>query len=51
MKESLEKYVQHTYNWAFNSWSENVWQQFELDGKKVGAPVFIVNVTQSPIII
>lgn len=31
-----------------NSWSENVWQQFELDGNKVGAPVFIVNVTQSP---
>ena len=48
VKESLEKYVQHTYNWAFNSWSDNVWQQFELDGKKVGAPVFIVNVTQSP---
>lgn len=48
VKESLEKYVQHTYNWAFNSWSENVWQQFELDGNKVGAPVFIVNVTQSP---
>lgn len=22
VKESLEKYVQHTYNWAFNSWSE-----------------------------
>lgn len=40
--------MKHTYNWAFNSWSENVWQQFELDGKKVGAPVFIVNVTQSP---
>ena len=48
VKENLETYVKHTYNWAFNSWSENVWQQFELDGKKVGAPVFIVNVTQSP---
>ena len=41
-------YVLHTYNCAFNSLSENVWQQFELDGNKVGAPVFIVNVTQSP---
>lgn len=48
VKENLETYVKHTYNWAFNSWSENVWQQFELDGNKVGAPVFIVNVTQSP---
>lgn len=45
---NLEKYVEHTYNWAFNTWSESVWQEFSLDGKKVGAPVFIVNVTQSP---
>lgn len=45
---NLERYVEHTYNWAFNSWSDNVWQEFELNGKKVGAPVFIVNITQSP---
>ncbi|WP_298649417.1 hypothetical protein [uncultured Proteiniphilum sp.] len=45
---NLESYVEHTYNWAFNSWSDNVWQEFALNGKKVGAPVFIVNVTQSP---
>lgn len=44
----LESYVKHTYNWAFNSWADAVWQEFELHGKKVGAPVFIVNVTQSP---
>ncbi len=44
----LEPYVNHTYEWAFNSWTDAVWQQFELDGKTVGAPVFIVNVTQSP---
>ena len=44
----LERYVEHTYNWAFNSWADNVWQEFTLNGKKVGAPVFIVNVTQSP---
>ena len=44
----LERYVEHTYNWAFNSWEESVWQEFEIKGKKVGAPVFIVNVTQSP---
>lgn len=47
-KGSLEPYVQHTYNWAFNTWKKQVWQQFELNGKQVGAPVFIVNVTQSP---
>jgi hypothetical protein len=45
---SLEPYVKHTYNWAFRTWSRNVWQEFELGKKKVGAPVFIVNVTQSP---
>ncbi len=43
-----ELYVKHTYCWAFESWADNVWQEFELNGKKVGAPVFIVNVTQSP---
>jgi len=43
-----ESYVNHTYKWAFDSWSDNVWQEFELNNRKVGAPVFIVNVTQSP---
>lgn len=44
----LEPYVKHTYDWAFKNWEKSVWQEFEIDGKKVGAPVFIVNVTQSP---
>ncbi|HTN69198.1 MAG TPA: hypothetical protein VLZ33_07025 [Dysgonamonadaceae bacterium] len=44
----LEKYVERTYDWAFNHWKESIWQEFNLNGKKVGAPVFIVNVTQSP---
>ncbi|HET9279822.1 MAG TPA: hypothetical protein VFN95_16615 [Flavitalea sp.] len=44
----LEPFVVQTYNWAFNSWKDVVWQEFELNGKKVGAPQFIVNVTQSP---
>ncbi|HEX6227369.1 MAG TPA: hypothetical protein VFZ52_23290 [Chryseolinea sp.] len=44
----LEPYVKHTYNWAFNNWRNHVWQTFELNGKIVGAPAFIVNVTQSP---
>jgi len=48
IKGSLDPYVEHTYNWAFNTWSKSVWQEFEISGKKVGAPVFIVNVTQSP---
>lgn len=46
--ELFDKYCAHTYRWAFDSWKESVWQEFELNGKKVGAPVFIVNVTQSP---
>jgi len=45
---SFEKYVEYTYQWAFENWKEHVWQEFEIEGKKVGAPVFIVNVTQSP---
>jgi hypothetical protein len=48
IKGSMEPYVKHTYNWAFNNWKHAVWQEFELNGKKVGAPVFIVNFTQSP---
>ena len=48
VSKDLERYVEHTYNWAFNSWEENVWQEFELNGKRVGSPIFIVNVTQSP---
>jgi len=48
IKGNLDPYVQHTYNWAFNTWAKSVWQEFEVNGKKVGAPVFIVNVTQSP---
>ncbi|RIH65453.1 hypothetical protein D1164_10040 [Mariniphaga sediminis] len=44
----LERYVVHTYNWAFDAWKESVWQEFNLNGKEVGAPVFIVNTTQSP---
>ncbi len=44
----LEKYVRYTYEWAFKSWKSSVWQEFPINGKKVGAPVFIVNVTQSP---
>lgn len=45
---SLEKYVEHAYTWAFWNWSDSVWQEFELNGRRVGAPVFIVDVSQSP---
>jgi hypothetical protein len=44
----LDRYVEHVYNWAFNTWQQAVWQEFELDGRRVGAPAFIVNVTESP---
>ena len=44
----LSPYVRHTYNWAFDTWGKSVWQQFPINGKQVGAPVFIVNTTQSP---
>ncbi|MFQ6067773.1 MAG: glycoside hydrolase family 88 protein, partial [bacterium] len=48
LRGDLEPYVRHTYNWAFREWRDSVWQEFDLNGKRVGAPVFIVNVTQSP---
>jgi len=48
LKPDLEPYIRHTYNWAFNSWGKTIWQEFEWQGRKVGAPVFIVNQTQSP---
>ncbi|WP_300599299.1 hypothetical protein [Niabella sp.] len=45
---NLDPYVKQTYAWAFKNWRPAVWQELELEGKKVGAPVFIVNTTQSP---
>lgn len=48
IRGDLEPYIKHTYDWAFKNWSESVWQEFEIEGRKVGAPTFIVNVTQSP---
>lgn len=44
----LEAYVRHTYDWAFRRWKDSVWQEFDWQGRRVGAPVFIVNQTQSP---
>src|SRR5690606_3430991 len=44
----MDHYVKHTYDWAFRSWLKPVWEAFVIEGKKVGAPTFIVNVTQRP---
>lgn len=48
LKVPLDRYVEHTYRWAFETWSKFVWQEFDLNGRRVGAPQFIVNVSQSP---
>jgi hypothetical protein len=45
---AMDRYVEHVYRWAFDSWSDAVWQEFELNHQRVGAPAFIVNVTESP---
>jgi hypothetical protein len=45
---AMDRYVDHVYRWAFDSWSDAVWQEFELNHQRVGAPAFIVNVTESP---
>lgn len=47
-RQKMEAYISRTYNWAFNSWKDIVWQEFTVDGRQVGAPVFIVTTTQSP---
>jgi len=44
----LGTYARRTYDWAFDSWGDYVWQEFEIDGTLVGAPQFIVNISQSP---
>ena len=44
----LMPYIKHTYKWAFDNWGDIVWQEFDLNEKKVGAPVFIVTASQSP---
>lgn len=44
----LSEYVETTYKWAYENWSEHVWQEFDLNGKKVGAAVLVVDISQSP---
>ncbi|MGG4102473.1 hypothetical protein AAXB25_00980 [Paenibacillus lautus] len=44
----LDHNVRHAYEWAFRHWKDTVWQEFEWDGRNVGAAVFIADVSQSP---
>lgn len=46
--DALWPYARHTYEWAFDRWKNVVWQEFELDGRRVGAPQMIVTTRQSP---
>ena len=48
LRPDLTEHVKLAYKWAFETWKEHVWQEFTINGKKVGAPIFIVNSTQSP---
>lgn len=48
VRVALDRYVEHTYRWAFETWGKFVWQEFDINGVQVGAPQFIVNVSQSP---
>ncbi|MGN0741904.1 MAG: hypothetical protein ACI4L8_04590 [Candidatus Fimadaptatus sp.] len=47
-EEQLESYCRRTYEWAFDRWKDVVWQEFEVGGRAVGAPCFIVTVHQRP---
>lgn len=44
----MDAYVRHTYNWAFRSWKDAIWQEPVIDGIRVGAPKFIADTTESP---
>lgn len=44
----LETYAAYAYDWAFERWKDVCWHEFELDGRRVGAVVFIVTAEQSP---
>jgi hypothetical protein len=46
--EPLDRYVEHAYRWAFSAWEDPVWQEFAVNGVRVGAPQFVVHVHQSP---
>lgn len=46
--DQLMPYVRHTYTWAFENWKDVVWQEFNLNGRRVGAPQMIVITRQSP---
>jgi len=47
-RKDPDKYVEHTYNWAFDSWKDKTWQEFDVDGKTLGAVSYLVTVQQSP---
>jgi hypothetical protein len=44
----MDAYVRHTYDWAFRSWKDAIWQEPTIGGTRVGAPKFIANTTESP---
>lgn len=44
----LVPYALHTYNWAFNNWKDATWQEFTINGKRVGGVVFILTAWQKP---
>ncbi len=46
--ETLTTYVKHVYNWAFETWRDICWQEFDLNGQRVGGVVFIVTAKQKP---
>ena len=46
-KTNLDVYCRYAYDWAFKNWPR-MYQEFELNGKTVGAPQFIINYTGSP---
>lgn len=46
--KQLERYVSYTYDWAFKRWKSVCWQEFDIDGQRVGGHVFIVTAKQKP---
>jgi hypothetical protein len=46
----VSRYADYIMRWAFTpeGWGETVWQEFNLDARRCGAPAFIVDVAQHP---
>jgi len=44
----MDVFVKRTYDFAFDKWKDVVWQEFTLNGQRVGGPTIVQQLGQSP---